>query len=90
MAGQDKIQRACKAMELAGVPAPWESWKRIVELVEQCTEAIKAVLDASLPLEGRVDRHTKRQDMAGLPPDWRERVIARLPRQDFSSLRAVP
>lgn len=78
LAQQDKIQRACKAFELTGGTAPWESWTKRAELVEQCTQAIEAVLAASLPIDGRVNRHTKRHDMAGLPPDWRERVIARM------------
>jgi integrase len=89
LAQQDKIQRACKAFELTGGTAPWESWKKRAELVEQCTQAIEAVLAALLPIEGRVDRHTKRQDMAGLPPDWRERVIARMPTYRAAALAAA-
>lgn len=89
LAQQDKIQRACKAFELTGATAPWESWKKRVELVAHCTQAIEAVLAASLPIEGRVDRHTKRQDMAGLPPYWRERVIARMPTYRTAAIAAA-
>jgi hypothetical protein len=89
LAQQDKLQNACKAMEAIGGTAPWGSWTARVELVLQCTQAIEAVLAASLPIEGRVDRHTKRQDMAGLPPDWRELVVARMPAYRSAALTAA-
>ena len=89
LAEQDKVQRACKAMEAAGQQPPWDVWEKIVEVAAQCTQVIETVLAASLPLEGRIDRHTKRQDMAGLPADWRERVIARLPTYRVAALTAA-
>lgn len=89
LAQQDKLQNACKAIEVIGGTAPWGSWKARVELVSQCTQAIESMLAASLPIEGRVDRHTKRQDMAGLPSDWRERVIARLPTYRMAAITAA-
>jgi hypothetical protein len=89
LAEQNKAQHACKAIELMGGSAPWETWKNIVKVVAQCTQAIEAVLAASLPIEGRIDRHTKRRDMAGLPPDWRERVVARMPAYRAAALTAA-
>jgi integrase len=89
LAEQDKMQRGCKAKELTGGLAPWVGWKQIVELVARYTQAIETVLAASLPIEGRIDRHTKRQDMAGLPPDWRERIVARLPKYRVVVLTAA-
>ena len=36
--------------------------------------------DCPIPLSERKQRHSKKQDLAGLPPDWRERLLARTPK----------
>jgi hypothetical protein len=89
LAEQDKVQRACRAADLLGQPAPWDLWKMMAERALECALAIKGVRAAALPLEGRKDRHTKRQDMAGLPSDWRELVIARMPGYRPATLAAA-
>lgn len=89
LAEQDKVQRACRAAELIGRPAPWDLWKMCTARALECAEAIESVRAAALPLEGRSDRHTKRQDMAGLPPNWRELVIARMPSYRPATLAAA-
>ena len=76
---QDREQRTVKARIFLGLEPNWNAWKMLVQRADDCAQAVQAVLAAKLPLEGRIDRHTKRQDMKGLPVDWRERIIARMP-----------
>jgi hypothetical protein len=89
LAQQDQVQRACKAADLVGQPADWDLWMLMVKRADDCARAVQAVRAAALPLAGRVDRHTKRQDMAGLPPDWRERPIERMPTYRLATLTAA-
>lgn len=42
-----------------------------------------------MPMDGRSDRDTKRQDMRGLPDDWRERLIERMPNYGPATLTAA-
>ena len=89
MARQDQVQRAIKAQEAIGLKPNWEPWKDQVRIVQNSHQALQAVLDAELPMEGRVARHTKRQDMKGLPDDWRQRVIERMPNYRPAALTAA-
>jgi integrase len=86
---QDQVQRSIKAKEAMGQTADWSAWTRLVQRVEHAREALQAVLDAKLPLDGRSNRHTKRQDMRGLPDDWRERIIERMPTYAPATLTAA-
>ena len=86
---QDKLQRGMKAAESLGQPTDWTEWLALVTKVEDSRRALQAVLDAALPIEGRVDRHTKRQDMKGLPADWREQIISRMPTYSMAALTAA-
>ena len=86
---QDVIQRGLKVKETLGKSGDWSSWATLVDRVEYSRQALQAVLNAKLPLEGRIDRHTKRQDMRGLPDDWRERIIARMPTYALATLVAA-
>lgn len=89
MANQDKLQRAIKAQEAIGLKPNWEPWKGLVQTVQNSHQALQAVLDAELPIEGRVNRHTKRQDMKGLPDDWRQQIVARMPNYRLAALTAA-
>lgn len=89
LAEQDKLQRGLKAAELSGQPTDWSPWLSMVTKVEDTRRALQAVRDAALPIEGRVDRHTKRQDMKGLPHDWREQIISRMPTYSVAALTAA-
>lgn len=89
MAKQDQVQRAIKAQEAIGLKPNWEPWKDLVRTVQNSRQALQAVLDAELPIEGRIDRHTKRQDMKGLPEDWRQKVIERMPNYRPAALTAA-
>lgn len=86
---QDRVQRGLKALEAAGRTVDWAPWKVMAQRADDCARALEAVLRASLPIEGRVDRHTKRQDMKGLPVNWRELVIARMPTYSAAALTAA-
>lgn len=86
---QDKLQRANRAAAAAGGTPNKEAWIEIVGNIEQMTKALKLLLEAKLPREGRENRHTKRLDMKGLPPDWRERIIARMPKYADQALVAA-
>ena len=89
MAKQDQVQRAIKAKEAIGLKPSWEPWKDQVRTVQNSHQALQAVFDAELPMEGRVARHTKRQDMKGLPDDWRQKVIERMPNYRPAALTAA-
>lgn len=55
-------------------------WKQTVKRLNTFRQLLEETRSAELPLEGRIDRHTKRQDMKGLPIDWRERIARRMPK----------
>lgn len=86
---QDKLQRGIKAAIVAGSSPDQTEWLKIVALIESINIGLKELLAARLPIEGREDRHTKRQDMRGLPEDWRERIIARMPKYADQALVAA-
>lgn len=75
---QDKLQNANRAAQVAGGTPNKDAWIELVGKIEQITGALKLLLEAKLPIEGRENRHTKRQDLRGLPEDWRERIVARM------------
>ena len=89
MAKQDRVQRAIKAQEAIGLQPSWEPWKDLVQAVQNSQQSLQAVLDAELPIDGRINRHTKRQDMKGLPDDWRQKVIERMPNYRPAALTAA-
>lgn len=86
---QDKLQRGIKAAVAAGGAQDQTEWLQIVGKITGINIGLKALLDAKLPIEGREDRHTKRQDMRGLPEDWRERIIVRMPKYADQALVAA-
>ena len=89
IAGQDKLQRAIKAQEAIGIKPNWGPWKDLVQTIHANHQELQAVLDAELPIEGRVKRHTKRQDLKGLPDNWRQQVIERMPNYRPAALTAA-
>ena len=89
LAEQDTLQRGMKAAEALGQQTDWSPWLSMITKVEDSRRALQTVLDASLPIEGRLDRHSKRQDMKGLPSDWREQIVARMPTYSMAALTAA-
>ena len=77
---QDKLQRANKATAAAGGTPDEGAWLKVIGQIGKMSNGLKILLEAKLPIDGRENRHTKRQDMRGLPEDWRERIIARMPK----------
>ena len=86
---QDKLQRANRALAVAGGTPDEGAWNTLVSLVEQMSNGLKMLLDTNFPIEGRENRHSKRQDLRGLPEDWRERIIARMPKYREQALVAA-
>ena len=86
---QDRVKVALDVKQKLGLQPDWSVWKKLVQDVGDCTQGLEAVLNAKLPLEGRIERHTKRQDMKGLPVNWRERVEVRLPQYKPATLTAA-
>ena len=79
LAEQDQLQLGLiTSIESGGTPDNTE-WLNIVKIIREITNALRAVFDAKLPIEGRKKRHSKREDLLGLPDDWRERIIVRMP-----------
>jgi integrase len=85
---QDQAQRV-----LRSIPADdprWTEWRKTVRSLGQWSTLLQTVHDApAIPKEGRKNRHSKRQDMKGLPDDWRERIIARMPNYASAALVAA-
>lgn len=89
LAKQDELQRRNKTLMLVEDSVDLSDWKEEVAKVNQWREALHSILNAKLPTEGRSNRHTKRQDMRGLPDDWREQIISRMPRYQPAVLVAA-
>ena len=86
---QENVQRGIKAAIAAGETPNQSDWLKMVNQIKSLNVGLKELLAAKLPIEGREDRHTKRQDMRGLPEDWRERIIARMPKYRDQALVAA-
>lgn len=75
---QDKLQRANRAAIVTGRTPDEAAWIALISQIEKRSNSLKLLLETKLPREGREKRHTKRQDMRGLPEDWREKIVARM------------
>jgi hypothetical protein len=53
-----------------------ETPEEAVAMMQSLARGFARHIRPSLPLVGRVDRHTKRQDMKGLPDDWQRRGLS--------------
>jgi hypothetical protein len=84
---QDKVQRALKAGQVPTDSPQWDPWRRMVARADIWTDWISRLQSEPGPaIEDRKPRHSKRKDMRGLPDDWRERIIARLPKYRHAAL----
>jgi integrase len=78
---QDKMQRALKAAQVPNDSAQWDGWKTTVGKIGVLVDWHSRLQnEPGPPIEDRKPRHSKRKDMKGLPDDWRERIVARLPK----------
>ena len=79
LAAQDLLQR-----DLRGVPTDdsrWLGWRAKIKALKRFSRLLDAISkEEAIPIEGRKNRHAKRVDMKGLPDDWRERIVERLPK----------
>lgn len=90
LAKQDKLQRALRAELLAPTAPEWETWGALVDNIGMLEAWLLRVRDEPAPPpETRKPRHSKRRDMRGLPDDWRERIVARLPKYHTAALVAA-
>jgi integrase len=78
MKTQDAMQRELRG---AGQDDPrWREWRATVREIKPWASFLKQAYEVpAIPKTGRVARHSKRQDLKGLPADWREKIIKRLP-----------
>jgi integrase len=84
---QDKVQRALKAGQVPTDSPQWDPWRRMVARAGIWMDWISRLQSESGPaIEDRKPRHSKRKDMRGLPDDWRERIVARLPKYRYAAL----
>jgi integrase len=75
---QDRLQRNFKGEP--GLDPNFELWKETVADLSRWTRVLSSVASAApIPKSKRTPRHSKRSDMKGLPVDWRERLIVRMP-----------
>jgi integrase len=84
---QDQMQRALRSV--AQDDPRWAQWGGVVRDIRVWATLLEALKKAEFPPEGRVRRHSKRQDMRGLPVDWRERIISRMPNYAPAALVAA-
>jgi integrase len=75
---QDQLQRVLRSTPVDD--PQWAEWRSVVRSLGQWSTLLQTVHEApAIPKEGRKNRHSKRQDMKGLPGDWRERIVERMP-----------
>lgn len=80
LAEQDTMQRAIKATQSLGHSPDLAAWQKTVKKIGRMTEWHELLRNEPGPdIEQRRPRHSKRKDLRGLPADWRERMVARLP-----------
>lgn len=80
LAEQDTMQRSLKAAQAVGGSPSWEGWQKAVRKIGRMVEWHKRLQgEPGPPVEERRARHSKRRDLRGLPDDWRERLVARMP-----------
>lgn len=81
------MQRAIKAAQAAGGSPSWEEWQKAVRKMGRMVEWHKRLQDEpGPPVEERRQRHSKRRDLRGLPEDWREKLVARMPNYRLAAL----
>jgi integrase len=83
---QDEVQREMKA---AATSENQVRWMALIKSVHSWKKRLELVTSSGLPLDARHPRKTKRADMRGLPADWRERVVARMPSYSPATLVAA-
>ena len=84
---QDAIQR-----QLRTNPDPelQETWEGMIESLAFFTALVDAMPSGCpIPEADKKPRHSKRTDMGGLPQDWRERLLDRLPSYRLPYLAAA-
>lgn len=84
---QDTLQRSNKVHQMLGRSPDLLPWQKIVQEIGELTAWHERLRAEPGPAVGqRRPRHSKRQDLRGLPADWRERMVARLPNHRLAVL----
>lgn len=84
---QDSMQRVIREASAAGQPADLIPWRdAIFRIGRLITWHNRLQEEGKLPISGRRRRHSKRQDMKGLPEDWWEKMVDRLPKYRLAVL----
>lgn len=90
LAEQDTLQRSNKAHQMLGRSPDLLPWQRTVKKIGDLTawhERLRA--EPGPAVQQRRPRHSKRRDLRGLPDDWRETVVARMPRYRLAALTSA-
>lgn len=78
---QDKAQRALKEARIPLEDPAWGQWRELVGKIASALAKYDRLQQEPGPaIEDRRPRQSKRKHMRGLPKDWRERIIARMPK----------
>ncbi|GAC1416495.1 MAG: hypothetical protein NVSMB6_18860 [Burkholderiaceae bacterium] len=87
LAEQDTMQRAIKAAQLLGRSPDLAAWQNTVKDIGKMTAWHERLREEPGPaVEERKPRHSKRGDLRGLPHDWREILVARMPKYKLAAL----
>ena len=88
LAEQDRTQRELRTA--AADDVRWGQWRKMIGLIRAWSDLLQQINETPAIDEGtRSARHSKRQDLKKLPPDWRERIIERLPAYSPATLVAA-
>ena len=77
LAKQDQLQRQMKLMPDDN--SLRQKWMLLVKGLDLYSSLFLQIpVDCPIPKERRKKRHSKKHDLAGLPSDWRERLLSRM------------
>lgn len=77
---QDRAQRALKAGGTSVDSPAWDSWRTMIGQLRKLVDWHETLQrEPGPPHDARRPRHSKRKDLRGLPDDWREKLVARMP-----------
>lgn len=75
---QDQVQRSLK--NISHDDSRWDDWKTTIQEIGRWSELLTLTMStAPIPIDARTPRHSKKMDMKGLPKNWRECLIERMP-----------
>lgn len=84
---QEMMQRGLEEPQTADGSPSVKEWQEVVRKIGIFSQWHKRLQDEPAPpVEDRRQRHSKRRDLRGLPDDWRERIVTRMPNYRLAAL----